>query len=67
MTFLEFFEALVGCAEVFVTENVVKDPNTPRPSTVMTHDPSMYSVAASPSRVTSQVNFLDTFNCLTDL
>ncbi|XP_012938646.1 radial spoke head 10 homolog B isoform X2 [Aplysia californica] len=54
MTFLEFFEALVGCAEVFVTENVVKDPTTPRPSTAMTHDPSMYSVPASPSRMTSQ-------------
>ncbi|GFN95169.1 radial spoke head 10 homolog b-like [Plakobranchus ocellatus] len=56
MTFLEFFEALVGCAEVFVTESVVKDPNTPRPSTVLTHDQSMYSVPASPSRMTSQGN-----------
>ncbi|GFS01954.1 radial spoke head 10 homolog B-like [Elysia marginata] len=56
MTFLEFFEALVGCAEVFVTESVVKDPSTPRPSTVLTHDQSMYSVPASPSRMTSQGN-----------
>ncbi|KAK3777550.1 hypothetical protein RRG08_021670, partial [Elysia crispata] len=56
MTFLEFFEALVGCSEVFVTESVVKDPNTPRPSTVLTHDQSMYSVPASPSRMTSQGN-----------
>jgi len=54
MTFLEFFEALVGCAEAFVTESVVKDPTTPRPSTGMTQDPSMYSVPASPSRMTSQ-------------
>ena len=36
MTFLEFLEALVGCAEVYVTEAVVKDPNTPRPSTAYT-------------------------------
>ena len=54
MTFLEFFEALVGCAQVYVTEAVVKDPNTPRPSTVMTHEQSYLSVPASPSRMASQ-------------
>ncbi|XP_046357024.1 radial spoke head 10 homolog B-like [Haliotis rufescens] len=59
MTFLEFFEALVGCAQVYVTEQVVKDPSTPRPSTVMTHDQSMYSVPASPSRLTSQAGMDD--------
>ncbi len=37
MTFLEFFEALVSCAEVFVTESVLRDPTTPRPSTTTTH------------------------------
>lgn len=30
MTFLEFFEALVGCAEIFVTHSMIKDPYTPR-------------------------------------
>lgn len=30
MTFLEFFEALVGCAQIFVTDSMIKDPNTPR-------------------------------------
>lgn len=56
MTFLEFFEALIGCAEVFSTEAVVKDPTTPRPSTVITPDQSMYSIPQSPSRMTSQVD-----------
>lgn len=27
MGFLDFLEALVGCAEVFVTEAVVRDPS----------------------------------------
>ncbi|KAK3611960.1 hypothetical protein CHS0354_011618 [Potamilus streckersoni] len=55
MTFLEFFEALIGCAEVFVTEAVVKDPTTPRPSTTMTRaEESMLSMGGSPSRITSQ-------------
>lgn len=50
MTFLEFFEALIGCAEIFVTEKVVKDPTTPRPSTALTVEQMMYSMPASPSR-----------------
>jgi hypothetical protein len=49
MTFLEFFEALVGCAEIYVTESVVKDPTTPRPSTAYTQDQSV-SMPGSPSR-----------------
>jgi len=55
MTFLEFFEALIGSAEVFVTEAVVKDPTTPRPSTVLTPEQSMFSMPVSPSRMASQV------------
>ncbi|OWF43641.1 radial spoke head 10 homolog B-like [Mizuhopecten yessoensis] len=55
MTFLEFFEALIGSAEVFVTESVVKDPTTPRPSTVLTPEQSMFSMPVSPSRMASQV------------
>ncbi|XP_052066462.1 radial spoke head 10 homolog B-like [Mytilus californianus] len=55
MTFLEFFEALIGCAVIFSTEAVVKDPTTPRPSTAITPDQSMYSIPQSPSRMTSQV------------
>lgn len=55
MTFLEFFEALIGCAEVFGTEAVVKDPTTPRPSTVMTPEQSMFSIPVSRSRLDSQV------------
>ena len=55
MSFLEFFEALIGCAEKYVTEAVVKDPNTPRPSTSITKDESMFSIPGSPSRLTSQV------------
>ena len=53
ITFLEFFEALVGCSEVFVTEAVAKDPATPRPSTTVTQEPSLISMP--PSRVASQV------------
>ncbi|WAR23968.1 RS10B-like protein [Mya arenaria] len=53
MCFLEFFEALIGCAERYVTEAVVKDPNTPRPSTSVTKDESLYSIPGSPSRLTS--------------
>ena len=56
MTFLEFFEACIASAEVYVTESVVKDPNTPRPSTCMTPDQSMYSVPGTPSRLASQVS-----------
>ena len=55
MSFLEFFEALIGCAEKYVTLSVVKDPSTPRPSTSVTKDESMYSIPGSPSRLTSQV------------
>ncbi|KAH3850317.1 hypothetical protein DPMN_092726 [Dreissena polymorpha] len=55
MCFMEFFEALIGCAELYVTEAVVKDPSTPRPSTGITKDESMYSIPNSPSRLTSQV------------
>ncbi|ELU11324.1 hypothetical protein CAPTEDRAFT_180366 [Capitella teleta] len=55
ITFLEFFETLVGCAEVFVTESVVKDPNTPRLSPSVTHEPSVISMPQSPSRVASQM------------
>lgn len=58
MTFLEFFEALVGCAEVYVTEAVVKDPNTPRPSTTLTQEQSLLSMPASPSRGISQVRII---------
>jgi hypothetical protein len=54
MTFLEFFEALIGCAEIYATDAVVKDPSTPRPSTCMTQEPSVYSMPASPSRLASQ-------------
>ncbi|XP_052274745.1 radial spoke head 10 homolog B-like isoform X2 [Dreissena polymorpha] len=54
MCFMEFFEALIGCAELYVTEAVVKDPSTPRPSTGITKDESMYSIPNSPSRLTSQ-------------
>lgn len=56
MSFLEFFEALIGCAEKYVTEDVVKDPSTPRPSTSITKDESMYSMPGSPSRLTSHVS-----------
>lgn len=55
MTFLEFFEALLGCAQIFVTEAVVKDPTTPRPSTTMTGEQSVLSMTGSPSRGASQV------------
>ncbi|XP_071962232.1 radial spoke head 10 homolog B-like [Antedon mediterranea] len=37
LTFLEFFEALIGCAMEFVTEEIVKDPTTPRPSTTISN------------------------------
>lgn len=43
MTFLEFFEALIGCAKIYVTEEIVKDPNTPRPSTVISQAQTSYS------------------------
>lgn len=46
MTFLDFFEALIGCAMIFVTEEVVKDPNTPRPSTVVSHTQTSYSTVS---------------------
>lgn len=59
MTFLEFIEALVGCAQVFVTESVVKDPATPRPSTTLTQEHSILSATGSPSRQASQVNLED--------
>ncbi|XP_074640296.1 radial spoke head 10 homolog B-like [Tubulanus polymorphus] len=55
MTFLEFFEGLVGCAQVFVTEAVVKDPSTPRPSTTLTREQSMMSLPVSASRGASQI------------
>ncbi|PIK56756.1 putative radial spoke head 10-like B [Apostichopus japonicus] len=46
MTFLDFFESLIGCAMIFVTEEVVKDPNTPRPSTVASHTQTTFSTTS---------------------
>lgn len=46
MTFLDFFEALIGCAMIYVTEEVVKDPTTPRPSTVVSHTQTSYSTTS---------------------
>nr|XP_054772682.1 LOW QUALITY PROTEIN: radial spoke head 10 homolog B-like [Lytechinus pictus] len=44
MTFLDFFEAVIGCAMYYVTEEVIKDPTTPRPSTVISnHTHTSYS------------------------
>ncbi|XP_013404281.1 radial spoke head 10 homolog B [Lingula anatina] len=54
MCFLEFFEALIGCAQVYVTEAVVKDPSTPRPSTQLTQEQSMLSIPLSPGRAGSR-------------
>ncbi|XP_070555862.1 radial spoke head 10 homolog B-like [Ptychodera flava] len=58
MTFLEFFEALIGCAEVYVTEEMLKDPNTPRPSTVMSHVHTSFSTTtqASASRASGIID-----------
>ena len=57
MTFLEFFEALVGCAETYVTESVVKDPSTPRPSTILTAgDQSEDQSIMSPSHAASNAD-----------
>ena len=56
MTFLEFFEALVGCAEIYVTAAVVQDPITPHQSIPVT--PAIHSVLSSngsQSRQPSQV------------
>ncbi|XP_038047444.1 radial spoke head 10 homolog B-like [Patiria miniata] len=58
MTFLEFFEALIGCAMIYVTEDIVKDPSTPRPSTVISHTHSSFSAttAASASRASQPLD-----------
>ena len=59
----------MGCAQVFVTESVVKDPTTPRPSTTLTQEHSILSATGSPSRGASQVGTCNTvvvgnpFNC----
>ena len=58
MTFLEFFEALVGCAQVYVTEAVVKDPTSPQPSVAIATDPSLASMTGTMYRETSQVCFM---------
>ena len=52
----EFLEALVGCAEVYVTEAVVKDPSTPRPSTALTQQQPPQSSMSSSHADTSQVS-----------
>ena len=54
MTFMEFFDALIGCAEMFVTEAVVKDPSSTRPSTTLTQEHTM-SMPGSASRAVSNV------------
>ncbi|XP_059162834.1 radial spoke head 10 homolog B-like [Physella acuta] len=51
MTFLEFLEALISCAEVFVTEKVVHDPTTPRYSVGTSHESNVYSVPASGTHI----------------
>lgn len=47
MTFLEFFEALVKLADVYVTEAVLKDPATPRPSSGVTGQSQSYAASAA--------------------
>ncbi|BFY99925.1 hypothetical protein BsWGS_02965 [Bradybaena similaris] len=54
MTFLEFFEALIGCAERYVTEQLVLDATTPGTSVDMTTEQSMQTVPESSSVITSQ-------------
>ena len=63
MTFLEFFEALVGCAEVYVTEEVRKEPNSPPHSVLMTHTHSVMSFYGNHSHEPSQVDILVVCNC----
>lgn len=53
MTYLEFFEALVGCAQEYVTEEVVNDPNTPRSS------PTIGQNSAAGSRLPSNLQGQD--------
>ena len=41
----------MGCAQIYVTESVVKDPTTPRPSTTMTQGgQTIMSVTGSASQ-----------------
>ena len=41
----------MGCAQVYVTESMVKDPTTPRPSTTMTQGgQTIMSVTGSASQ-----------------
>ncbi|CAL1526160.1 unnamed protein product [Lymnaea stagnalis] len=54
MTFLEYFEALLLCAEIFVTESVVLDPTTPRPSLKLLQELSQYSGEMTTSHAASQ-------------
>ena len=63
MTFLDFFEALVGCAEKYV--NVIDDPITPHQSIPAT--PAVRSTVmssnASQSRIASQVHLQEAYAC----
>lgn len=62
MTFLEFFEALIGCAEIYVTEQLVLDATTRVTSVDITIEQSMLSIPESSSFKTSQVSLCCYFN-----
>ncbi|CAG5118523.1 unnamed protein product, partial [Candidula unifasciata] len=55
MTFLEFFEALIGCAERYVTEKVVVDAASPCTSSDTTREQSVHSIPESPSQTAIQI------------
>ena len=46
MTFLEFFEALIGCAVKYMNAPNTQDSGTPRASTIVTREQSFLSDAS---------------------
>lgn len=57
MGFLDFFEALVGCAEVYVTEAVLRDPS--KSNVALMKDPSLMTMVQSASEFQLQTKLLE--------
>jgi hypothetical protein len=55
MTFLEFFEALIGCALKYMNSLSIHDSGTPRASTIITREQSFLSDASINSHADQKV------------
>lgn len=57
MTFLEFFEALIGCAIKYTNAPNIQESGTPRASTIVTREQSFLSDASINTQKVFTIDF----------